>query len=312
MTATRRVALTLVLAGALAAWAAGPATAQTGAPTAAAAAPGSGGTASPAPAPETALDDLEPQPTLPDFRLINLSTPLRLPAGSMAFRVTHRFARPLNQGSFSDSLSDLFGLDSGAQIGLELRFAPVRGGQIGIYRTSDKTIQFFAGYNLMQQRAGAPLSASLEAGLEGTNNFKDEFSPSLALVLARSVGSSAAIHLVPAFVGNTNAATDGLADSDGTFVVGLGVRARVRRGLYLSAETSPRVSGFKGSYTQGPQANLRGRTLTAFAVEAQVGGHMFQINVSNALATTPANIARGAAPGETHWYLGFNIVRKFY
>src|SRR5262245_10690799 len=75
----------------------------------------------------------------PDFTLIGLPTTLRVPRFSSAFRVTHRFLRPLGQGDFSDLLSDFFGLDSGAQIGLEYRFGLMRGLQTGIHRTSDKT-----------------------------------------------------------------------------------------------------------------------------------------------------------------------------
>jgi len=57
----------------------------------------------------------------------------------------HRFARPLS-GDFGSLAADLFGLDSGAQIGLEYRFGIVPNGEIGIHRTSDRTIEFFTQY----------------------------------------------------------------------------------------------------------------------------------------------------------------------
>ena len=66
--------------------------------------------------------DRDPNRSQPDFTLVNLPTTLRVPKYKSAFRVTHRFARPLGQGDFSDLAEDLFGLDSGAQIGLEYRF----------------------------------------------------------------------------------------------------------------------------------------------------------------------------------------------
>ena len=59
--------------------------------------------------------------------------------------MTHRFARPLS-GDFGSLAADLFGLDSGAQIGLEYRFGIVPNGEIGIHRTSDRTIEFFTQY----------------------------------------------------------------------------------------------------------------------------------------------------------------------
>ena len=71
--------------------------------------------ASQAPAAGEDDPDLSPTPMQPDFYLVSLPTTLRLPAHKLAFRVTHRFTRPLNQGSFGDSLSDFFGLDAGAR-----------------------------------------------------------------------------------------------------------------------------------------------------------------------------------------------------
>ena len=74
----------------------------------------------------------------PDFTIVNLPTTLRLPRMKSAFRVTHRFVRSFGNGDVGDLAADLFGIDNGAQIGLEYRFGLFRGLQVGIYRTSDK------------------------------------------------------------------------------------------------------------------------------------------------------------------------------
>src|SRR5688500_11847005 len=95
--------------------------------------------------------DLDLSVAQPDFTVVALPTTLRLPRFKSAFRVTHRFGRPLGDGDFGDLAGDLFGLDSGAIVGLEYRFAPIRGAQLGIHRTSGKTIAFFGDYNLLQQ-----------------------------------------------------------------------------------------------------------------------------------------------------------------
>src|SRR5687767_447227 len=74
---------------------------------------------SPAPvAPAAETDATEFDPVEPDFTVVNLPTTLRLPRWKLAFSITHRFARPLGRGEFSDLLADFFGFDSGAQIGL--------------------------------------------------------------------------------------------------------------------------------------------------------------------------------------------------
>lgn len=256
-------------------------------------------------------DDLEPQATQPDFTIVNLPTTLRLPQHKLAFRVAHRFTRSLNQGSFRDSLSDAFGLDSGARIGLELRFSPVRGAQVGVFRSNDKTIDFFGEYNLLQQGGGIPISLSAIGAVEGTSNFKGEYSPSLGVSIGRSLGEVAAIYVVPMWINHTNLVPGDLVHPNNTVLIGLGARVQLVRHLYLAAEVSPRASGFKGAFGSVPN-QAEGKTAASFALEKQVGGHVFQINFSNAFALTPANLARGAAPGKTNWYLGFNISRKFY
>jgi hypothetical protein len=47
-----------------------------------------------------------------------------------------------------------------------------------------------------------------------------------------------------------------------------------------------------------------------FGIEKRAGGHSFQLNFSNDLGTTPAQVARGQQLDG--WFIGFNISRKFY
>src|SRR5215207_6112227 len=93
----------------------------------------------------------------PDFTLITLPTTLRVPKFKSAFRVTHRFTQSLSQGDFGDQAESLFGIDSGAAIGLEYRFGLLRGLQVGLHRTNNRTINLFTEYNLWNQRSGHPL-----------------------------------------------------------------------------------------------------------------------------------------------------------
>src|SRR5688572_11677670 len=122
--------------------------------------------------------DRDPNPSQPDFALVNLPTTLRLPRFKSSFRVTHRFGRPLGAGDFGNLAEDLFGLDSGALIGLEYRFGLMRGLQVGIMRTSDRTIEFFTQYNVLNQRDGRAVGLGVVAAVDGTNNFRDSYSPS--------------------------------------------------------------------------------------------------------------------------------------
>lgn len=243
--------------------------------------------------------DLDPNRAQPDFGLGTLATNLRLPRHKMVFRMSHRFARPVGQGDFSDLVDDFFGFDSGALIGLELRYGLIRGGQVGIYRTSDRTIQFFGQYELTSQKS-FPLGISALATAEGTDNFRDSYSPGVAAVISREVGDRAALYIQPAWINNTNPDPAELVDDNSTTVLGLGTRVRIRKSTYLVLEASPRITGYAPNVT-----------LISFGIEQQAGGHLFQLNFSNGVGTTMANVARGGSSYDD-WYIGFNLSRKFY
>lgn len=241
--------------------------------------------------------DRDPNDAQPDFYVATLNTNLRLPKSKWNFRLTHRFLRTMGEGDFGDLASRLFGLDGGAQIGLDLKYGLARGLDVGIYRTSDRTIQLQGRYNLMRDGNG-PIGIGLVANVDGTDNFSDEFSPGFALVLSRELGDRGAIYFQPSYVGNANLINE--TDDDYTVMAAVGARLRFGRNRYLFAEVSPRVSGFDS-----------GVNLISAGFEQRYGGHVFQLNVSNGFATTLAQVARGGTDNED-WYLGFNLTRKFF
>jgi hypothetical protein len=242
--------------------------------------------------------DMDVNLAQPDFTLVSLPTSLRLPAMKSAFRITHRFGRPLGQGTLSDLLQDGFGLDSGANIGFEYRFGIMKATQVVFHRTNNRTIQFLLERELKGQTESFPLGLTLFGAAEGTNNFRDSYSPTVGLIVSREVGDRAAFYVEPMWVNNTNPLPKELADNNDAVMVGLGARIRVSKSVYAVAELSPRVSGYDP-----------GKNQIGFAIEKRAGGHSFQLNVGNGFGTTFAQIARG---GTDDWYLGFNLSRKFY
>jgi hypothetical protein len=244
--------------------------------------------------------DRDPNRNQPDFTIVNLPTTLRVPKFKSAFRVTHRFGRPLGAGDFGDLAGDLFGLDSGAQIGLEYRFGLIRGGQVGIHRTNGgKTIEFFGQYNVLQQGDNRPIGLDAFASIDGTNNFRDSYTPALGIVVSRELGGYGAIYAEPMWVNNSNPLPSELTDDNDTFILGLGARIRIRPTVYLVGEFIPRI-GYEPGVNHG-----------SFGIEKRAGGHIFQLNFSNGFGTTMGQLARGGT-GSEDWYLGFNISRKFF
>jgi hypothetical protein len=258
--------------------------------------------AAPQPPPAQADPDVRVDPLQPDFTLVALPVTLRMPVHKFAFRVTHRFTTAVNSGDFGDLLARFFGFDSGAQIGLELRFGLFKGNQIGVHRTSDRTIQIFDQHSIWQERDGHPLGLDAIVTIEGTNNMQDEISSAIGLLASRKVGGIVALYAEPIYIFNTRPEllTNSSPDND-TFMLGLGARVRVRPMLYLVGEITPRLWGFQPGEAQ-----------TSFGIEVRPGGHLFQINVGNGFGTTLGQLAHNGGFNFDNWFLGFNISRKFF
>ncbi len=251
------------------------------------------------PAQPTPPNDARLDPLQPDFTLVALPVTLRMPAHKLSFMVTHRFTRPLGRGDFGDLLSDFFGLDNGAQIGLELRYGLWRGTQVGVNRTNDRTIEIFGQQTIWQETEGHPISLDALGTFEGQNNLQGQKSPALGVLLSRRASKYAALYAEPIYVFNTSPLS-GSGNDQNTFMLGLGGRVRVRPAMYLVGEITPRLSGYKPGVNQ-----------MSFGVEGRAGGHLFQFNVGNGLGTTLGQLARGGVDNNS-WFIGFNIARKFF
>ena len=251
----------------------------------------------PQPQPEQSDPDVRLDPLQPDFALGALPTTLRMPRNKWAFRVTHRFTRELGEGDFGDLASDLFGLDGGAQIGLEVRYGLLPRTQVGIHRTSDRTIQLFVQQNFMTERNNHWMGLDAIVTLEGWDNLSEQHQSALGLIFSKNLGKFAALYAEPIVVLNTNPFEGG---DDHTFMLGLGTRMRLRPSTYITAEYVPRLAGYDPNDSQ-----------IGFGLEFRAGGHLFQLNVSNGWGTTLGQLAAGGIDNE-NWYLGFNISRKFF
>ena len=246
------------------------------------------------------MDALEP-----DFHLVTLPTTLRIPHKSFAFRFTHRFSRPLDGGpGYGNFLEDFFGFDSAAFVGLELRYGVAPGTQITIYRTNYRNIQLSGKYNLMRSSSVGGLGLDAYASIEGMNNFRQDYSPVFGMVLSKRVANRATMYVQPMWVGNANKPLlhpeqNFQSASKNTLLTGLGARFRVRGSINLIVEGAPRLTGFSNGQHQ-----------LSVGLEKVLGGHVFQVNVSNGLGSSLVQMAGGGS--RNNWFLGFNISRRFY
>jgi hypothetical protein len=242
-------------------------------------------------------NDAQFRPLEPDFTLINLPTTLPLPVHKGNFRLTHRFNGNLRNGDFGDQASNLFGIDEGAAVGFEYRFGIVKHVELAVYRANiDRTIQIYGKYDGFHEGGRSPVGFSAIVSVEGTNNFRQDYAPTIGASISRSLGHVAEVYAVPMWMHNVAASTGITRD---TGIVGLGTSIRVRPALYLTGEVSPRLGGY-----------VIGDPEYGFGVQMRVGGHVFDLSFTNGQGTTFAQMARGGNPDSL--YFGFNLARKFF
>ncbi len=246
----------------------------------------------------------------PDFALAALPTTGRVPAGQWAFRMTHRFARPIagtcpdtgprpdGCGGVGAFVENFFGFDSASQVGIELRYGVRPGTQLAVHRTNNRAIQLLGQHALL--RADSGLAVDVVTAFEGQNNFREQHTVTVGAVVARVFSARGAIYAQPLLLFNSNPLPDTMTNDNHTVMLGLGGRVRLGRTTYLVAEAAPRLAGFKPGVDH-----------ISLAVERRAGGHMFQLNVSNSFASTLRQLAHGG-PNNGDWYIGFNLSRRFY
>jgi uncharacterized beta barrel domain-containing protein DUF5777 len=154
-------------------------------------------------------------------------------------------------------------------------------------------------HQVFRQGERLPVAIDVIATAEGTNNFRDSYSPAVGAVVSRTLGRHGAIYAHPIWVNNTNPLPNEVVDDNSTVMLGVGARLRIRPSVYLLGEAAPRWG------------NDPGVTHATFGIERRAGGHSFQLNFSNGFGTTLAQIAEGGVTND-NWYLGFNISRKFF
>ena len=160
----------------------------------------------PAAAPQDDEDDpdLDVNLAQPDYTIIALPTTLRLPKGKFAFRVTHRFGRPLDDGNFGDLAADLFRVR---------RWRADRDSRCVMAccgaRRSACCAPAIAPSSCSRSSRSSDRRSSRSAWrqnltMDGTNNFQDSYSPGIGLVVSREIGKTAAVYFEPTWVNNTN------------------------------------------------------------------------------------------------------------
>jgi len=244
--------------------------------------------------------------TFKGTRLINGHSIETRKQGVMDFIIAHRF------GTIDGGAYELFGLDN-ALVRIGLEYALTDRLYVGVGRSSfEKTYDGFVKYRLLRQSSGkgsVPLSATwlssmaLKTLKDPTYDllFTDKLAFTHQLLLARKFNNGLSLQLMPTWVhrnliGETDLNNDILA-------LGVGGRIKLSQRVALCAEY----------YYQFQHLNENTQNALAIGVDIETGGHVFQLQFTNATSMVPKGFVSETTndffKGEIHF--GFNVSRTF-
>ena len=261
-----------------------------------------------------AQDPYRPMGKLPvGDQLLSLPSSHMAADGTWEIKFTHRFNQSLSNGSFSDQLHSLFGLDTNADVTFGLSYAIRRDLQLSIARSNtNDTFEAAAKYVVLQQAPAVPLTFTLRGGVDWRTerDLEDRSSFFAQALVSRRIGGKAEVFAMPTFVTNAGRAVTGDTTGalfDHAFNVPVGVTYFVRPPLALVVEIIPPNGDL-------PDAS-DGDFGWAVGIKRAIGGHWFELLVTNSQGTTvdqyTTSTFQGAGLDASEVKLGFNIERRF-
>ncbi len=273
-----------------------------------------------------------------DDRLFFLPTGKRLERHGLLVSFTHRFPY---EAAFSGVARGhtLAGLDDFSASAFGFTFGITSRLSVSAYRAPSiigRPLELMAGYELAEERTGAPLNASVRFSVDGQNDFSRNFTTNFEAILSRSFGPRAALYLVPTVslhnrpvLAATSLLTNppafqpcgqGLANDipaslhvrpcANTFALGVGLAVDVRPTVALIAEVDPTLAN-------GEDLGIH-RPPFSFAIQKKIWRHAFTFGFTTSPGTTVAQRSgtRATFLRDPHadtpsgLFVGFNLSRQ--
>lgn len=259
----------------------------------------------------TAQDRYTPIQLMPlGDTLLTLPTSHMSAEGTWQVKFTHRFNQSIDEG---EAIHTLFGLDSGANVGMGLSYTPSRDFGLALMRSNvSDTYELSAKYLAFQQAGAFPISAALRAGadIRTERNLGDRVSYFGQAILSRQFGERVAVFAIPTFATDAGRVVSGDQDValfEHAFNVPVGAAVMIRRGMSLVVELIP-------PNTDLPDA-IDSDLGWSVGIKMATGGHYFEILLTNSNATTADQYVTSTYQGgplrSGDLQLGFNIERRF-
>ncbi len=242
-------------------------------------------------------------------RVINGQSIEMLGAGSLDFRILHRF------GLLKNGFGEMFGLDQ-STIRLSFDYAPLDDLLIGFGRSSaKKELDGYIKVRVLQQSKGArelPVSVVLVSGITcETLPFADQtrenyFSSRLAffneILIGSKLSDDISVQIAPLFIHRN--LVDKQSTPNDIYALGFGGRARLTNRIAFMLEYHHAFNGMVSGFN---------KDALSVGVDIETGGHVFQLHVSNATGMNErafvTETMQDWLKGEIQF--GFNLSRMF-
>jgi cytochrome c553 len=252
------------------------------------------------------LQSLPAEPSYPTWfssDLINLPTPQMPGRQTLEVHFTHRFTESVMDAG----REGLWGLDSFAVPAFWFAYGVVDRLQVHGGRSSNRgTWEYGAKVELLEEgRIGVPVAASVV--LSGAYLDRDAVVDKNRFTAELPVGWRAhervSLLLTPLFATNTDANADPASDGYSA-ALGLGAAFRISHRQSIDVEWVTNIGGF-----EFPDAVDQWQVFWGM----KVGGHVFQLGVTNGIGYTADQMAPGTLElgRESDVRIGFNLVREF-
>ncbi len=245
--------------------------------------------------------------------LLSLPTSHMPAAGTWEIRFSHRFNQSVDQGSFSDRVHTLWGLDSNADVGIGVSYALRRDLQLSFLRSNAMDdIELAAKYLVVQQAPAIPFGTALRFGtdIRTEKNLNDRTSVFAQAILSHQFGQRAEVFVMPTYVTNAGRAVSGqtsIALFKHAFNVPVGAAIVIRPALSVVAEFIPKNRDLPA----GSHADFG----WSLGLKKAMGGHFFEIMLTDNNATHAdqyvTSTYQGSPLNRRDLHIGFNIERRF-
>lgn len=228
-------------------------------------------------------------------RLVNVTTPQTTGPRSLELLITHRFHLPVQQGSSTN----LWGLDSGADVGIGLSAGIGRNVDVSFYRTSFEADYELAGkVLLLRQGPHLPLSVAVRGGVDlpSQPGVVPHTRPLAQVLLSTRIAPGFNLLVSPSWVSDTPTLHN-------AYNVPVGLTFPFPGNAMVELEVIPPNNSLSGS-----------QTAWHAALSKAVGWHIFKLVVGNSRATTLDQMLGGDSDTgfkNRDVRLGFNLVRYF-